>query len=73
MDRGCEYLEGCLILKYLRGFEKETYVEMYCEGTYVKCRRRKLHVAGKPVPENLLPYGGKLWEEDDIPPRIWAR
>ena len=73
MDQSCEYLEGCPMFKYFREFVKQVYIDMYCMGMYEKCRRRKLRVAGKPVPENLLPYGGKLWKEGEDPPRTWVR
>jgi hypothetical protein len=73
MDHCCEYLEDCPIFKYLREFVKQAYMDMYCAGDYEKCRRRKLRVAGKPVPENLLPYGGQLWKDGEVPPTVWVR
>jgi hypothetical protein len=52
--------------------DKRVYREMYCEGNPEACERRALRMAGRPVPENLLPYGGKLWEDNVRPPRYWG-
>jgi hypothetical protein len=35
---------------------------MYCQGDYETCERYQLRQQGKPVPENLLPHGGTLWD-----------
>ncbi|HEC21290.1 MAG TPA: hypothetical protein ENI95_00065 [Chloroflexi bacterium] len=59
----CQFVEGCPIFKYFRRYAIKVYLEMYCEGNYERCRRRQLRLAGKPVPANLLPHGGTLWDE----------
>ena len=67
----CQFLDGCPMFKYFRRSAQRAYVAMYCQGDYARCQRRKLRLAGKPVPENLLPFGGTLWDEGDRPP--WWR
>ncbi len=63
-ERGaCEYLEGCPIFKYFEQYAQKVYMNMYCLGAYETCKRRQLRQAGEIVPENLLPYGGRLWDE----------
>jgi hypothetical protein len=65
-NQHCENLERCPVFKYFRKFAKQIYIDIYCEGDYVICRRRQLWVEGKPVPENLLPHGGTLWDSDKV-------
>jgi hypothetical protein len=60
----CLYLEGCPIFKYFRKFAKQVYIDIYCEGDYTICQRYNLRQADQPIPENLLPHGGTLWDED---------
>jgi hypothetical protein len=68
----CQFVEGCPIYKYFRRIAAEITRETYCEGPYfTECARRKLRLAGQPVPDNLLPHGGKLWEDDKKPPEFW--
>lgn len=67
----CQFIEGCPMFKYFRRTAERVYREMYCEGDYVACERRKLRVAGKAVPANLLPHGGKLWDDNSRPPEFW--
>jgi hypothetical protein len=68
----CEYVEGCPMFKYFRSIAKKVYAEIYCLGDYEVCRRRQLRQAGEPVPQNLLPHGGKLWDDDQKPPDFWV-
>jgi hypothetical protein len=69
----CEFIEGCQMFKYFRDYAKKVYAEFYCQGNYVSCRRRQLRLAGQPVPQNLLPHGGKLWEDGKAPPATHFR
>ncbi len=71
MQKQCEYLEACPMFHYFRRVAQKVYQEVYCQGDYVLCHRRKLRVAGEPVPKNLLPHGGKLWKDGDAPPEYW--
>jgi hypothetical protein len=64
----CEFLDGCPMFKYFRNSAKRVYVGFYCRGKYETCRRRQLRLAGQPVPKNLLPHGGKLWDDGTTPP-----
>jgi hypothetical protein len=64
----CEFLTGCPMFKYFRDYAKKVYAEFYCQGNYASCRRRQLRMAGKAVPQNLMPHGGKLWEDGQTPP-----
>lgn len=59
----CEYLEGCPIFKHFRKYAQQVYIDIYCQGDHSICKRRQLRLAGEPVPENLLPYGGTLWDK----------
>ncbi|MFC1960460.1 hypothetical protein ACFLYO_07095 [Chloroflexota bacterium] len=63
-QKGCPYLEGCPIFKYFRKYAQQIYIDIYCQGDYEICKRRELCVAGETVPENLLPHGGTLWDDD---------
>jgi hypothetical protein len=68
----CQFVEGCPIYKYFRRVAEQITRETYCEGPYFpECARRKLRLAGQPVPDNLLPHGGKLWEDNKKPPDFW--
>ncbi len=58
----CPYLEGCPLFKYFRAYAKKAYLRMYCQGDYETCERYLLRQQGKPVPENLLPHGGTLYD-----------
>lgn len=73
MGETCDYLEGCPMFKYFNRVARRVYGDMYCKGDYARCERRKLRLAGRPVPENLLPYGGKLWDDNGSPPWGWTR
>lgn len=59
----CPNLQPCPIFHYFKEYAKEVYRAMYCEGDYTTCVRYQLKLRGQPVPENLMPYGGSLWEE----------
>lgn len=63
MASQCEFIEPCPMFKYFNNSAKKVYAQCYCQGNYEMCQRRKLRLAGKPVPENLLPHGGTLWDE----------
>jgi hypothetical protein len=59
----CPYIEGCPMFQYFRSYAKKVYMESYCEGNFEKCKRYILRTSGQPVPKNLLPHGGKLWDD----------
>jgi len=59
----CNFIDQCPMFKYFRSSAKKIYMEVYCQGDYTICRRRQLRLAGEPVPENLLPHGGTLWDD----------
>ncbi|MBN2302910.1 MAG: hypothetical protein JXQ72_00445 [Anaerolineae bacterium] len=72
-DERCQYVAGCPIYKYFRRVMEKIYRETYCEGEFfTDCQRRKLRLAGELVPDNLLPHGGKLWEDDKKKPDLWG-
>jgi hypothetical protein len=58
----CPHLETCPIFKYFRSSAKKAYLRMYCQGDFETCERFQLRAAGQPVPPNLLPHGGTLWD-----------
>lgn len=68
----CEYIDGCPMFKYFRNVAKRIYSDVYCTGDFQICERRKRRNAGLSVPDNLLPHGGKLWEDDQRPPDMWG-
>lgn len=71
MQTECEYVAGCPMFKYFRAIAKKVYMEVYCQGNYQICARRRLRTSGQPVPSNLLPHGGKLWADEEKPPDMW--
>jgi hypothetical protein len=73
METQCQFLKGCPMFKYFRQYAIKVYTELYCEGDYEKCKRRILRLSGQQVPANLLPHGGKLWEDGKAPPSGWQR
>lgn len=73
MEESCEFLEGCPMFKYFNRSAQKVYSKMYCTGNFARCERRKLRLAGRTVPESLLPYGGRLWNDDELPPVGWLR
>ena len=68
----CEFVEQCPMFKYFRRVAERIYREFFCEGHYELCARRRLRTGGQPVPDNLLPHGGKLWEDNARPPEMWT-
>ncbi len=73
MSACCEFLEKCPMFRYFRAAAKKVYQDMYCQGDFDRCERRKLRLAGQTVPDNLLPFGGRLWDDDDQPPDQWKK
>ena len=63
----CPNVEACPIFKYFRSYAKKAYMRMYCQGDFESCERYQLRAAGKPVPANLLPHGGTLWDAQPTP------
>ncbi len=55
MSAKCEFSDQCPILILFGEIGKYVMTRRYCYGDYESCSRRQLHMAGKPVPENLLP------------------
>jgi hypothetical protein len=72
MSHQCEYLEGCPMFKYFYRSARRVYAELYCQGDFASCARRKLRLEGQPVPDNLLPQGSRLWDESTAPPDYQA-
>jgi hypothetical protein len=72
-QQACEYINGCPMFKYFCSVAKTVYADIYCRTNPDICERRKRRAAGKPVPDNLLPHGGKLWKDDDKPPDMWGQ
>lgn len=70
MDETCQFLEGCPMFELLYRYAQRVYIDMYCQGNYARCRRRKLRLAGGTVPNDLLPYGGRLSTDDQGRP-VW--
>lgn len=60
----CPNIEHCPMFKHFRQYAKDVYQMMYCKAEYHTCERYKLQQAGNPVPENLLPHGNVLWENE---------
>ncbi len=60
----CPYLKSCPIFQYFQREAEKVYTKMYCLADYEKCKRHQLKITGAKVPDNLLPYGGTLWDED---------
>ena len=71
MSQECEYIQGCPMFRYFCKIAQKVYVEVYCQGYFDVCARRQLRTSGKPVPDNLLPHGGTLWNDEDSPPKYW--
>ncbi len=69
----CEYIEACPMFKYFRDYTKKVYARVYCQGKFGACERRKLRQQEQQVPQNLLPHGGKLWDDDQTPPDGFSR
>ncbi len=55
MTTRCEYLDECPILALFGEIGKHVMTRRYCYGDFESCSRYQLRVAGKPVPEGLLP------------------
>ncbi len=68
MDQHCQFIDGCPMFKYFCRAAEVIYRQVYCEGDFESCARRKLRLDGQPVPANLLPQGVNLWEEGETPP-----
>ncbi|MBN1963341.1 MAG: hypothetical protein JW910_01760 [Anaerolineae bacterium] len=66
-DPECPFIEPCPIFKHFRRSAKKVYISTYCQGEYKTCRRYLLKQSGQTVPENLLPHGGTLWEDEPPP------
>lgn len=62
-SESCPHLEGCPVFAYFRSYAKQVYIDMYCQGDYERCARRKLRLAGEEVPKDLLPTGFRLYQE----------
>ncbi len=62
--KACQFIDGCTMFEYFTRAAKAVYLNMYCNGYYADCERRKLRLEGKPVPKNLLPNGNTLWDDD---------
>lgn len=60
----CNFLKGCTMFARFHRYARDAYIDMYCQGDYETCQRRRLRLAGKAVPENLLPFGGTLWDAE---------
>lgn len=54
----CPHVGGCELFPMFsrRGFLRVWQIN-YCENDYTKCERYKLSLAGKSVPQTMLPNG----------------
>ncbi|MBI5667176.1 MAG: hypothetical protein HZC41_04140 [Chloroflexi bacterium] len=68
MSASCPNLEKCPIFRHFKEYAQEVYQEIYCLGDHRQCVRYQLRQAGLPVPENLLPHGGTLWDNPPARP-----
>ncbi|HEX2908615.1 MAG TPA: hypothetical protein VHO69_17215 [Phototrophicaceae bacterium] len=63
MASECQELEKCAVFRHFRPYAQLAYMEMYCQGRYQHCQRYQLYQQNQPVPEDLLPHGGRLQDE----------
>jgi hypothetical protein len=68
----CEFLDRCPMFKYFQDVARQIYADVYCQGSFEVCHRRRRRLCGEPVPDSLLPHGGNLWEDDQDPPPYWS-
>jgi hypothetical protein len=60
MTTACEFLDACTLMANLRRHVWRVYYETYCHDSHHRCERNRLYLEDKPVPRDLLPYGGRL-------------
>ncbi|HNQ79326.1 MAG TPA: hypothetical protein PK747_10465 [Acidobacteriota bacterium] len=57
----CMFTLGCPVYKHFSSEGiKRLFILQYCESDFVRCERFILKMAGKEVPEKLLPNGDTL-------------
>lgn len=56
-DQGCQFREQCPVCVDFPEDRKQLYVAMYCDHHVELCARRRLRLAGQPVPPNMAPNG----------------
>jgi len=67
MNRQCQFTDACPMFEYFQRSARTVYMNMYCLNFCTDCCRRQRRLAGKPVPDDLLPTGERLGiiEDDD--------
>ncbi len=59
--RACSHISTCeLFPKFALKGSLSVWQTYYCHGTFERCARHKLSLAGDVVPPNLLPNGREL-------------
>ena len=56
METRCEFAEKCPIVKYFGEQGWKVMLARYCYGNYPRCSRYRIHQAGQPVPEYVMPW-----------------
>ncbi len=62
MSRLCPFIDGCPIFAYYSQNLMKDCMSNYCLGFFDACERRKLRLAGDPVPRDLMPDGTRMPE-----------
>jgi len=54
----CKWFEICPMKRYYEyGKLEKKWIQNYCKGDYLKCKRYQLEKRGEPHPDNMLPNG----------------
>ncbi len=54
----CPHIASCALGRNVSMREAlRVWQSFYCEGVFARCERYKLAVAGRPIPDKLLPNG----------------
>lgn len=60
-SKDCSHIGSCPMYGLLKlSGTLKTWQSRYCQADYKACARYQLSVAGKPVPQNLMPNGATL-------------
>jgi hypothetical protein len=61
MTQDCTHIRNCPMYSLLQlSGTLRTWQSRYCKADYAQCARYKLSIAGKSVPQNLMPNGSLL-------------
>ncbi len=59
--RQCPYINDCpMFRRIMTDALRKVFIDLFCKGDFELCERKKLRDAGEPVPDDLLPHGGRL-------------